>query len=165
MRLFYPLHFQKTHISGFFGGFFGAPGVSGVPYLSQIFVRKKAKEVDLSPIHHKYFESDKFWKFFKAIFFFNSGFDSGRCLKDRNLHREIWNFSNSFLNVWWPHDSVMKVVLTWIMCFLKIFENTYGEEFAIVKEAKKGSIIVVFKNYSKFKGSWTQLPKLEFCPI
>ena len=69
------------------------------------------------------------------------------------------------MNVWWPHDSVMKVVLTWIMCFLKIFENTYGEEFAIVKEAKKGSIIVVFKNYSNFKGSWTQLPKLKFCPI
>ena len=59
----------------------------------------------------------------------------------------------------------MKVVLTWIMCFLKNFENTYGEEFAIVKEAKKGSIIVVFKNYSNFKGSWTQLPKLKFCPI
>ena len=38
VRLFYPLHFQKTHISGFFG----APGVSGVPYLSQIFVRKEA---------------------------------------------------------------------------------------------------------------------------
>ena len=69
------------------------------------------------------------------------------------------------MNVWWPHDSVMKVVLTWIMCFLKIIENTYGDEFAIVKEAKKGSIIVVFKNYSNFKGSWTQLPKLKFCPI
>ena len=59
----------------------------------------------------------------------------------------------------------MKVVLTWIMCFLKNFENTYGEEFAIVKEAKKGSIIVVFKNYFNFKGLWTQLPKLKFCPI
>ena len=52
------------------------------------------------------------------------------------------------------------------MCFFfKFFENTYDEEFAIVKEAKNGSIIVVFKNYFNIKGSWTQLPKLKFCPI
>ena len=48
----------------------------------------------------------------------------------------------------------MKVVLTRIMCFFfKFFENTYDEEFAIVKEAKNGSIIVVFKNYFNIKGS------------